>query len=58
MTNVSIRQAKTVLKHHTTSKHKMELLIGGGIQYESSVIEQILMGGYIISIFAQILGFL
>ena len=31
-------------------------MVGGGIQYESSVIEQILMGGYIISIFAQILG--
>ena len=29
---------------------------GGGIQYESSVLEQIPMSGYIISIFAQILG--
>ena len=28
----------------------------GGIQYESSVLEEIPMGGYIISIFAQILG--
>ena len=30
--------------------------LGGGIQYETSVIEQIPMDGYIISIFAQILG--
>ena len=32
------------------------LPLGGGIQYDSSVIEQITMGGYIISIFAQMLG--
>ena len=32
------------------------LILGGCIQYETSVIEQIPMGGYIISIFAQILG--
>ena len=28
----------------------------GGTQYESSMLEKIPMGGYIISIFAQILG--
>ena len=31
-------------------------IIGGGKQNKASVIEQIPMGGYIISIFAQILG--
>ena len=32
------------------------LRIWGGIKYESSVIEQIPMGGYILSIFVQIIG--
>ena len=32
------------------------ILLGGGIQYESSLIEKMPMGWYIISIFAQILG--
>ena len=31
-------------------------LLGGGLQYETSVIKQIPIRGYIISIFAQILG--
>ena len=42
-----------------TRQHKLSLVcfkVGGGKHNKASVIEQIPMGGYIISIFAQILG--